>query len=244
MRAGGRRGIVTVLVLLLLASEGAGIAQAQPVAAAPLDGRVQELVDEHILMGDPGGDLQLDRRIRGGEFITLVERVLHMPASSVQHLTAGTTGTGSDAWIRIYAWSRTVWGHALTAWGRVQQVWFDLRYRREADQPPWGLARTHWMSAALRDAYLKNDLIDLSFKPMEMLDGSEAIDLVLAAAGYSGEVTAIHEQMPEATPDEARNMVCRQHGLDRLMQYAGRPLTRRDAAVMVWVLMADRTGMH
>jgi hypothetical protein len=79
---------------------------------------------------------------------------------------------------------------------------------------------------------------------MQALDGSEAIDLILAAAGYAGEVAAVHEQMPEATPDEARRIVCRQHDLERLMQYADKRVTRRDAAVMVWVLMAEHTGMH
>jgi hypothetical protein len=241
MRMNGRRGVTVVLVLLVLVMDSAGVVRAQPSSMVPLDGRIQELSHDGVLVGTPGGDLQLDRNVQGGEFITLVERVLRTPASSAQSLSTETVDTGSTKWVRAYAWSRTQWDRALTVWTHVRQLWFDLRYRR-ATNLPWGLARTNWMSAGLRDAYLESRLIDLSFKPMEVMNGSDAIDLVLAAAGYRGEVAVAQDQMLGATSDEARLMVCRQHDLDRLMQYAGRPLTRKDAALMVWLLREQHMG--
>lgn len=243
MRVNGRRRLVGAAVIVALLVGMPGFAVAQPAVAAPLDGRIQELVDAGILRGAPGGDLELDRTVQKGEFVILVERVLQLPASSVQRLGESDANAKPDPWIRFYAWSRTVWQRILALRMQFQHVWFDLRYRNAADRP-WGLAQSHWMFTGLRHAYLSTGLIDLSFKPMQALDGSEAIDLILAAAGYAGEVAAVHEQMPEATPDEARRIVCRQHDLERLMQYADKRVTRRDAAVMVWVLMAEHTGMH
>jgi len=243
VRIGGWRratGIVAALILLVMTP---GFVRAQPAGTVPLDGRIQELVDAGILKGAPDGDLQLDRRIQKGEFVILVERVIQLPASSVQRYGEGAADEEPDRWIRFYAWSRTVWKRVLALRMQFQHVWFDVRYRRAAD-PPWGLAQNHWMFTGLRHAYLSARLVDLSFKPMEPLSGSEAIDLILAAAGYAGEVAAVREQMPQATPDEARRVVCRQHDLERLMQYAGQPVTREDAAVMVWVLMAEHTGKH
>jgi hypothetical protein len=241
MKMSDRRAIIVMLVLLIVLADISGFVHAQPLVTVPLDGRIQELVSGGVLMGAPSGDLQLERTIQGGEFITMIERVLRMPASSAQRFSTGTAGTQSDRWVRVYAWSRTVWNRALAIGTSIRQLWFRLRYRR-AENQPWGLARTHWMSAGLRDAYLESGLINLTFKPMEALNGSDAIDLILAAAGYGGEVTAVREQMPEATPDEARRMVCYQHDMERLMQYAGKPLTRKDAALMVWLLMARRVG--
>jgi len=241
VNVGGRRRLVSVAVVVALLVSMPRLAVAQPAATAPLDGRIQELVDAGVLLGTPGGDLQLDRVIQSGEFITMIERVLRTPASSGQRLGTGASGTQSDKWIRAYAWSRMVWQRALQAWARVRQIWFSLRYRRAEDQP-WGLARSHWMSAGLRDAYLESGLIDLSFKPMQALGGSEAIDLILAAAGYSGEVAAARAQMSDAAPDEARRIVCYQHNMERLMQYAGRPVTRKDAALMVWLLREQHLG--
>jgi hypothetical protein len=241
MRMNGQRGVAVVLVLLVIVMDSNGGVRAQPGSMAPLDGRIQELVDDGVLVGTPGGDLQLDRNVQGGEFIILVERVLRTPASSAQRLSTETVDTESAKWVRAYAWSRTVWDRALTVWAHVRQLWFNLRYRR-ATNLPWGLARTNWMSAGLRDAYLESGLIDLSFKPMEVMSGSDAIDLVLAAAGYRGEVAVAQDQMLGATSDEARRIVCRQHNMEQLMQYAGKPLTRKDAAVMVWLLREQPMG--
>ena len=241
MRTSGWRRATGVVVVLVLLAMTPGFVRAQPAATAPLDGRIQELVNAGVLLGTPSGDFQLDRVVQGGEFVTMIERVLRTPALSSQRLGTETTGTQSDKWIRVYAWSRTVWQRVLTVRAKVRELWFSLRYRRAADQP-WGLARTHWMSAGLRDAYLQSGLISLSFKPMQTLNGSEAIDLILAAAGYGGEVTAARKQMPDAAPDEARRIVCYQHNMERLMQYAGKPVTRKDAALMVWLLREQHMG--
>ena len=48
--------------------------------------------------------------------------------------------------------------------------------------------------------------------------------------------------MNDPVGDEALRVVCRQHGLDNVMDYAGKPLTRRGAALLAWRLLAERTG--
>lgn len=228
----------TVAMLLVCCFCVGSVAKAQPVADLQ-DDRIRELVDAGVLRGAPGGDLELDRAIQGGEFVTLIDRVLKMPPAARQHLATGTETGDSEGWVRAYVYWRSVTRWFQRIGSNVRQSWFDLRYRQVTDQP-WDLPRTHWMSASLRDAYLNYDLIDLSFKPMWAIDGSTAIDLILAAAGYGGEVAAVHEQMPEATPDEVRRFVCAQHGMGRLMEYAGARLTRGDAVLMVWLLMERR----
>jgi hypothetical protein len=231
-----------VVVVLVLALNGAGFAWAQPSEAAPLDEWVQGLVDQRILLGAPDGDLQLDRRIQKGEFVTMVERVLRLPVSGEQHLDAPSSNGESDSWARGYAWSRRVWDRVLTVQMQVRHLWFDLRYLR-AETRPWGLPRNHWMTASLQHAYLQGKLIDLSFEPMISMDAGEAIDLILTAAGYGGEVAAVLEQMPDVSRNEARSIVCRLHGMERMMEYADqRVLTRGDAALMIWLLMEQRTG--
>ncbi len=239
MRRHLRWGIV--LVALVLALNCAGSAVAQPTEATPLDEWVQGLVDQRILLGAPDGDLQLDRSIQKGEFVTMIERVLRLPRSGEQHLGAPSSNGESDAWAKGYAWSRRVWDRVLAVQMQVRHLWFDLRYLR-AETRPWGLPRNHWMSASLQHAYLQGKLIDLSFEPMISMDAGEAIDLVLTAAGYGGEVVAVLEQMPDVPRDEARSIVCRLHGMERMMEFAGQKLTRGDAALMVWLLMEQRTG--
>jgi hypothetical protein len=230
-----------VVVVLVIALNGAGFAWAQPSEAAPLDEWVQGLVDQRILLGAPDGDLQLDRRIQKGEFLTMIERVLRLPLSAEQHLDAAPSDDEPDNWARGYAWSRRVWDRVLAVQMQVRHLWFDLRYLR-AETRPWGLPRNHWMSASLQHAYLQGKLIDLSFEPMTSMDAGEAIDLVLTAAGYGGEVAAILDQMPSASRDEARSIVCRLHGMERMMEYTGQTLTRGDAALMIWLLMEQRIG--
>ena len=241
LRMNGRRAAAFALAVLIFATSCTGATDAQPGSGTAADVRIQELVDRHVLLGAPKGDLQLERNIQKGEFIMLVERVLRLPASPAQSMTPSSDDTGQDRWVRFYAWSRSVWSRCLVVWKRVRQLQFDLRYQRNGDCP-WDLARTHWMSAGLRNAFLEDGLIDLSFKPMEPMKGGEAIDLILAAAGYEGEVKAASDQMGKLTLNGARRIVCRQHGLEQLMQYADRTLTRRDAAVMVWQLMNQHAG--
>jgi hypothetical protein len=48
--------------------------------------------------------------------------------------------------------------------------------------------------------------------------------------------------MNDPVGDEALRVVCRQHGFDNVMGYAGKPLARRDAALLAWRLLAERTG--
>jgi hypothetical protein len=49
-------------------------------------------------------------------------------------------------------------------------------------------------------------------------------------------------QTNDLVGDDAQRVVCTQHGLDSIMDYAGKPLTRREAALLAWRLLAQRTG--
>lgn len=107
---------------------------------------------------------------------------------------------------------------------------------------PWGIDRNHWMFTSLRNAYLDDGLIDLSFDPMKRVNGSDGIEMLLTAAGFGGEVNAMKAQMVDAKRDDTLRIVCRQHGFDNVMETAGKPLTRRNAALMAWRLLALRTS--
>jgi sugar/nucleoside kinase (ribokinase family) len=133
-----------------------------------------------------------------------------------------------------------MWDRVLDVRTQIRHVWFGLRYRR-AEGSGWGIERGHWMFTSLRDAYLDDGLIDLSFQPKKRMSGSEGINMLLTAAGFGGEVAAMQAQMNDPVGDEALRVVCRQHGLDNVMDYAGKPLTRRGAALLVWRLLAERT---
>jgi hypothetical protein len=74
------------------------------------------------------------------------------------------------------------------------------------------------------------------------MSGSEGINMLLTAAGFGGEVAAMQVQMNDPVGDEALRVVCRQHGLDNVMDYAGKPLSRRGAALLAWRLLAERSG--
>ncbi|MBA4365749.1 MAG: hypothetical protein C0398_07135 [Coprothermobacter sp.] len=219
-----------------------GVVRAQPVETAiPADARIQRLLDLHILLGAPDGDLQLERQANGGEFVVLLERVLQQPESTSQSLGTPSEGGEANGWIRAYAWTRGVWDRVLYVRGKIRHVWFGLRYRL-VEGSGWGIERSHWMFTSLRDAYLDGGLIDLSFQPKKRMSGSEGINMLLTAAGFGGEVAAMQAQMNDPVGDEALRVVCRQHGLDNVMDYAGKPLTRRGAALLAWRLLAERTG--
>jgi hypothetical protein len=217
------------------------VVRAQPAeSAVPADAHIQRLLDLHILLGAPDGDLQLDRQANGGEFVVLLERVLQQPELTSQQLGTPSAGGEANGWIRAYAWTRGVWDGVLDVRNQIRHVWFGLRYRR-AEDSGWGIERSHWMFTSLRNAYLDDGLIDLSFQPMKRMSGSEGIDMLLTAAGFGGEVAAMKAQMKDPVGDEARRVVCRQHGFDAVMEYAGKPLARRDAALLAWRLLAERT---
>jgi hypothetical protein len=240
MRTCARWGIILLAAFVVIVG-CTGVVRAQPVeTAVPGGARIQRLLDLHILLGAPDGDLQLDRQANGGEFVVLLERVLQQPELTSQRL--GTTSTGDEAtgWIRAYAWTRGVWDRVLDVRTKIGHVWFDLRYRR-VEGSGWGIERSHWMFTSLRDAYLDDGLIDLSFQPMKRISGSEGINMLLTAAGFGGEVAAMKAQINDPVGDEALRVVCRQHGFDEVMEYAGKPLARRDAALLAWRLLAERT---
>jgi len=233
---------MALLVALVVIAGCAGSARAQPTeSAVPADARIQQLLDLHIFLGAPDGDLQLDRQVTSGEFVVLLERVLQQPESASQRLEAPSGGNEANGWIRAYAWTRRAWDSVLTVRKEIRHFWFGLRYRR-VEGSGWGIERSHWMFASLRNAYLDDGLIDLSFQPMKRMSGSEGINMLLTAAGFGGEVAAMKTQMNDPVGDEALRVVCRQHGFDNVMQYAGKPLTRRDAALLVWRLLAEPTG--
>jgi hypothetical protein len=233
---------VTLLAALALFAGCVSVARAQPVeTAASADARIRQLVDLHILLGAPDGDLQLDRQVNGGELVVLLERVLDQPESTPQSIGTPTTGGEANGWIRAYAWTRGVWNRVLYVRTQVRHFWFGLRYK-PVEGSGWGVERSHWMFTSLRDAYLDDGLIDLSFQPKKRIGGSEGINMLLTAAGFGGEVAAIQAQTNVSVGDDAHRVVCRQHGLDSIMDYAGKPLTRREAALLAWQLLAKRTG--
>jgi sugar/nucleoside kinase (ribokinase family) len=133
-----------------------------------------------------------------------------------------------------------MWDRVLDVRTQIRHVWFGLRYK-PVEGSGWGIERGHWMFTSLRDAYLDDGLIDLSFQPKKRMSGSEGINMLLTAAGFGGEVAAMQAQMNDPIGDEVLRVVCRQHGLDNVMDYAGKPLTRRGAALLVWRLLAERT---
>jgi hypothetical protein len=241
MRACVRWGVILLAALVVVMGCTGGV-RAQPAeTTVPADARIQRLLDLHILLGAPDGDLQLERQVNGGEFVVLLERVLQQPELVSQHLETPFAGDEANGWIRAYAWTRGVWDRVLDVRTKIGHVWFDLRYRR-AEGSGWGIERSSWMFTSLRNAYLDDGLIDLSFQPMKRMSGSEGINMLLTAAGFGGEVAAMKTQMNDPVGDEALRVVCRQHGLDNVMEYAGKPLARRDAALLAWRLLAERTG--
>jgi len=240
MRRGA--GVVAVLVAALVAVAVVPVVEAQPASVAgALDGRIQKLVDLHILRGAPDGDLELDRVCQGGEYVVMLERVLAQPKVAGQELHAPETGTESTRWLRFYAWSRSAWARLQGVGRSVRHVWFDWGYHG-TDESGWGIERSHWMYASLRNAYLDDQLVDLSFDPMAHMDGTQAIELMLTAAGFGGEVDSIRAQMHDTVTSDPLLIVCRQHGLDTVMEYAGQPLTRRAAALLTWRLLALHTA--
>lgn len=241
MKTRVRSGMMLLAAFVLIVA-CTGVVRAQPVeTAVPADARIQRLVDLHVLLGAPDGDLQLERQVNGGEFVVLLERVLEQPESTSQSLGTPSEGGEANGWIRAYAWTRRMWDRVLYVRGEIRHAWFGLRYK-PVEGSGWGIERSHWMFTSLRDAYLDDGLIDLSFQPKKRMSGSEGINMLLTAAGFGGEVAALQAQTNDSVGDEALRVVCRQHGLDNIMDYAGKPLTRRDAALMVWRLLAERTG--
>jgi hypothetical protein len=232
--------MLLVAFVVIVGCTGGVRAQADETAV-PADARIQRLLDLHILLGAPDGDLQLERQVTSGEFVVLLERVLQQPQLTSQRLGIPSAGDEANGWIRAYAWTRGVWDRVLDVGKEIRHVWFGLRYRR-VDGSGWGIERSHWMFTSLRDAYLDDGLIDLSFQRMKRMGGSEGINMLLTAAGFGGEVAAMKTQIKDPVGDEALGVVCRQHGFDRVMEYAGKPLARRDAALLAWRLLAKRTG--
>jgi hypothetical protein len=210
-------------------------------AVAPVDARVQTLLDLHLILGTPDGELHLDRQVTNGEFVVLLERVLQQPQLTLQRLGTPSTGDEANSWIRAYAWTKGAWSRVLDVRKEIRHIWFGLRYER-AEGSPWGIRRDNWLFTSLRDAYLDDGLIDLSFQPMKLMSGSEGINMLLTAAGFGGEVAAMKIQMKDRVGDVALRIVCRQHGFDQVMDYVGKPLTREDAGLLAWRLLAKRTG--
>lgn len=241
MRTCTRWGMILLVALVVIVG-CTGVVRAQPTAAAvPADARIQRLLDLHILLGAPDGDLQLERQVTDGEFVVLLERVLRQPQSAAQLLETPSEGNEAKYWIRGYAWTRRTWDRVQEVYKEIRHAWFGFRYK-QVEGSGWGIERSHWMFASLRNAYLDDGLIGLSFQPWKRMSGSEGINMLLVAAGFGGEVAAMKTQMSDPVGEEALRVVCRQHGFDNVMQYAGRPLTRRDAALLAWRLLVEQTG--
>lgn len=241
MRTCARCGIVLLIAFVFIVGCPGGV-RAQPTETiAPMDARIQSLLDLHILTGSADGDLHLNRQVTGGEFVVLLERVLQQPQLTLQRLDIPSTGNEANGWMRAYVWTTGAWNHVLDVRKQIRHVWFGLRTKR-TEGSPWGIQRDSWMFISLRDAYLDDGLIDLSFQPKQWMNGSEGINMLLTAAGFGGEVTAMKTQINDPVGDNALRIVCRQHGFDQVMDYVGKPITRGDAALLVWRLLAERTG--
>lgn len=241
MRAGARWAVMPLVALVMAASFIGGV-RAQPAeTTVPGDARIQRLLSLHVLLGTPDGNLQLERQVNGGEFVVMLERVLQQPAVALQRFQIPSMGSEATSWTRTYAWVRGVWNRVLAVRGKVRHLWFGLRTRQAKDSP-WGIDRSHWAFISLRNVYLDDSLIDLSFQPMKLMSGSEGITMLLTAAGFGGEVAAMKVQMHDPVGDESLRVVCRQHGFDKVMEYAGKPLTRRNAALLAWRLLVERTS--
>ncbi|MCX6086527.1 MAG: hypothetical protein NTW63_02085 [Caldiserica bacterium] len=143
MRARVTSGTVLLVAFVLIAG-CVSVVRAQPVeTAVPEDARIQQLVDLHVLLGAPDGDLQLERQANGGEFVVLLERVLKQPQLASQSLGTPSEGGEANGWIRAYAWTRRMWDRVLdvrTQVGHRAQS-LDVRLvarrlpRRRADRP-------------------------------------------------------------------------------------------------------------
>lgn len=241
MRACARCGIVLFVAFVLFVGCTGGVRVLAAQKVLPADARIQRLLDLHLVLGTPGGELHLDRQVTNGEFVVLLERVLQRPQLTLQRFGTISTGDEAKGWIRVYAWTRGAWDHVLDVRKEIGHVWFGLR-TGQAEDPPWGIKRDNWLFTFLRDAYLDEKLIDLSFQPMKQMSGSEGLNMLLTAAGFRGEVAAMKTQMKDPVGDLALRVVCRQHGFDQVMEYAGKPLTRGDAVVLAWRLLAERTN--
>lgn len=241
MRTCARCGIVLLIAFVLIVGCTGGVRVQAAENALPSDARIQRLLDLHVLLGTPDGDLHLDRQVTSGEFVVFLERVLQQPQLTLERLGSPSAGSETNNWIRAYAWTRGAWSRVLDLRKEIGHVWFGLRTSR-ADASPWGIQRDNWLFTSLRDAYLDEKLIDLSFQPMKQMSGSEGLNMLLTAAGFGGEVAAMKTQMNDPVGDEALRVVCRQHGFDKVMEYAGKPLARRDAALLAWRLLAERTN--
>src|SRR5450756_477029 len=241
MRACARCGIVLLVAFVLFVGYTGGVRVLAAQKVLPADARIQRLLDLHLVLGTPDGELHLDRQVTNGEFVVLLERVLQQPQLTLQRLGTLSAGDEANSWIRAYAWTRGAWDRVLHVRREIRNVWFGLRYRR-AEGSPWGIGRDNWLFTSLRDAYLDDGLIDLSFQPMQLISGSEGINMLLTAAGFGGEVAAMKTQMKDPVGDVALRVVCRQHGFDNVMEYAGKPLTREDAGLLAWRLLAERTN--
>jgi len=241
MRTCARCGIVLLIAFVLIVGCTGGVRVQAAENALPSDARIQRLLDLHLVLGTPDGELHLDRQVTNGEFVVLLERVLHQPQLTLQRLWTPSASDEAVAWTRTYAWTRGAWDRVLHVRREIRNVWFGLRYRR-AEGSPWGIGRDNWLFTSLRDAYLDDGLIDLSFQPLQLMSGSEGINMLLTAAGFGGEVAAMKTQMKDPVGDVALRVVCRQHGFDNVMEYAGKPLTREDADLLAWRLLAERTN--
>src|SRR5450756_2574711 len=215
MRACARCGIVLLVAFVLFVGYTGGVRVLAAQKVLPADARIQRLLDLHL--------------------------VLQQPQLTLERLGSPSAGSETNNWIRAYAWTRGAWSRVLDLRKEIGHVWFGLRTSR-ADASPWGIQRDNWLFTSLRDAYLDDKLIDLSFQPLAKMSGSDGINMLLAAAGFSGEVAAMKVQMKDPVGDVSLRVVCRQHGFDQVMEYAGKPLTRGDAVVLAWRLLAERTN--
>src|SRR5659263_459948 len=88
MRTCARCGIVLLVAFVLVVGCTGGVHIQAAETIAPVDARVQTLLDLHLVLGTPDGELHLDRQVTNGEFVVLLERVLQHPQLTLQRLAA------------------------------------------------------------------------------------------------------------------------------------------------------------
>src|SRR5450756_391057 len=109
MRTCARCGIVLLIAFVLIVGCTGGVRVQAAENALPSDARIKRLLDLHLVLGTPDGDLHPTRQVINGEFVVLLDRVLHQPQPTKQRLGTPSARDEAVAWTRRYAWMRGAW---------------------------------------------------------------------------------------------------------------------------------------
>src|SRR5450759_2953107 len=99
MRACARCGIVLLVAFVLFVGYTGGVRVLAAQKVLPADALIQILLDLHLVLGTPDGELHLDRQVTNGEFVVLLERVLQQPQLTLERLGSPSAGSETNNWI-------------------------------------------------------------------------------------------------------------------------------------------------